>query len=216
VETPLKIVQTAAVAEIFHSATGLVRSPFFTTFIQVLSRLWALWGIVNHAPGACAGGTISIAHIGPVHLQLNLVTLLTCWCMSEILRYGLYAAKEAGAPVPYPLLWLRYSAFIVLYPLGVASEMAMVALALPTIKANRPWSLALPNALNWGFDYYAACFVGIACYVPGLPELYLHMVKQRKKVLGGGGSGGGGRSVASRGGRGRASPGRTRSARKAA
>jgi very-long-chain (3R)-3-hydroxyacyl-CoA dehydratase len=155
--------------------------------------------------------------VGPLHLQLNLVTLLTCWCVSEVLRYGLYAAKEAGSAVPYALLWLRYSAFILLYPLGVASEMAMVALALPTIRATRPWSLALPNPLNWGFDYYWACFVAIACYVPGLPELYLHMVKQRRKVLGGGSAGGrGGGAAAARGARGRASPARARSARKAA
>jgi very-long-chain (3R)-3-hydroxyacyl-CoA dehydratase len=216
VEVPLKIVQTAAVAEIFHSATGLVRSPFFTTFIQVLSRLWALWGIVNHAPDACSGGAISLLKVGPVHLQLNLLTLLTCWCVSEVLRYGLYAAKEGGLPIPHPLLWLRYSAFLVLYPVGVASEMSMVALALPTIRSARPWSLALPNALNWGFDYYWACFVAIACYVPGLPELYFHMLKQRGKVLGGGGGGAAGGAPRGRGAA-RAGPAaRTRSARKSA
>lgn len=42
---------------------------------------------------------------------------------------------------PYVLLWLRYTAFIGLYPLGVGSELAMVALALPTIRAQRPWSV---------------------------------------------------------------------------
>jgi len=42
---------------------------------------------------------------------------------------------------PYVLLWLRYTAFIVLYPLGVASELAMVALAMPTIRQERPLSI---------------------------------------------------------------------------
>ena len=72
--------------------------------------------------------------------------------------------------------------------------MTMVYLALPTIRKNRPLSLTMPNEYNFAFDYYYACFVAIACYVPGLPELYLHMVKQRKKVLGGGGGGGAGAS----------------------
>ena len=137
--------------------------------------------------------------------------------------------------MPYPLLWLRYSAFVVLYPLGVASgepgpgprpdpgphprphphfeplhtpdtpspqpsptEMAMVWLALPTIRKNRPLSITMPNAWNFALDYYVGCFLGIACYVPGLPELYMHMVKQHKKVLhGGGGGGGSGRGRAS-------------------
>lgn len=108
--------------------------------------------------------------------------------------------------MPYPLLWLRYSAFIVLYPLGVASEMAMVYLAMPTIRKNRPLSIAMPNAWNFALDYYVGCWLGVACYVPGLPELYLHMVKQRKKVLGGGGgaSGGGAGGASGSGARGKA------------
>lgn len=94
--------------------------------------------------------------------------------------------------MPYPLLWLRYSAFILLYPVGVASEMTMVYLAMPTIRKNRPLSIFMPNAWNFAIDYYVGCWLGVACYVPGLPELYLHMVKQRKKMLGGGGGGAGG------------------------
>ena len=42
---------------------------------------------------------------------------------------------------PYVLLWLRYTAFILLYPLGVGSELAMVALAMPSIRQNRPLSI---------------------------------------------------------------------------
>jgi very-long-chain (3R)-3-hydroxyacyl-CoA dehydratase len=50
------------------------------------------------------------------------------------------AVQELGMQ-PYVLLWLRYTAFLVLYPLGVSSELASVALALPTIRATRPWSI---------------------------------------------------------------------------
>lgn len=38
--------------------------------------------------------------------------------------------------MPYVLLWLRYTGFIVLYPIGVSSELAMLWFALPTIKAS--------------------------------------------------------------------------------
>lgn len=86
--------------------------------------------------------------------------------------------------MPYPLLWLRYSTFVILYPLGVASEMTMVYLAMPTIRKERPLSFSMPNSVNFAFDYYWFCWVAIACYVPGLPELYLHMLRQRKKILG--------------------------------
>ena len=93
------------------------------------------------------------------------------------------AMQEAGY-VPYPLLWLRYSTFVVLYPLGVASEMTMVYLAMPSIRKERPLSFSMPNRINFAFDYYVFCWLAIACYVPGLPELYFHMLRQRKKILG--------------------------------
>lgn len=43
VQLPLKIVQTAAVLEVFHSLFGLVRSPLMTTIMQVASRVILLW-----------------------------------------------------------------------------------------------------------------------------------------------------------------------------
>ena len=69
---------------------------------------------------------------------------------------------------PYALLWLRYTAFLVLYPLGVSSELAMVWLAAPRLRAERPFSVALPNAWNFAFDYHLACWVAVAAYVPGV------------------------------------------------
>ena len=180
--------------------------------IQVASRFWALWGIVGVAPKECSTGAVRLLRVGSVSLELNLITLLICWSVTEVLRYGFYACKVTiscvllylhiepvgtrGAEVwahvqelgtmPYPLLWLRYSTFVPLYPLGVASEMTMVYLAMPHIKAARPLSVSMPNSLNFGFDYYIVCWLAIACYIPGLPELYLHMLRQRKKILGSG------------------------------
>eukprot|EP00596_Hydrurales_sp_CCMP1899_P003293 CAMPEP_0119035764 /NCGR_PEP_ID=MMETSP1177-20130426/2969_1 /TAXON_ID=2985 /ORGANISM="Ochromonas sp, Strain CCMP1899" /LENGTH=90 /DNA_ID=CAMNT_0006994487 /DNA_START=132 /DNA_END=401 /DNA_ORIENTATION=- len=36
----LKVFQTMACLEILHSMVGLVKSPWFTTFMQVFSRVW--------------------------------------------------------------------------------------------------------------------------------------------------------------------------------
>eukprot|EP00951_Prasinocladus_malaysianus_P037525 scaffold403922_cov50-Prasinocladus_malaysianus.AAC.1 len=47
---PLKIVQTAALLEVVHSAVGLVRSPVLITAMQVASRIWILWGVVVAVP----------------------------------------------------------------------------------------------------------------------------------------------------------------------
>jgi very-long-chain (3R)-3-hydroxyacyl-CoA dehydratase len=44
-EVYLKVVQTIAVMEILHAYLKVVRSNPFTTFLQVFSRVWTLWGI---------------------------------------------------------------------------------------------------------------------------------------------------------------------------
>lgn len=77
--------------------------------------------------------------------------------------------QELGL-TPYFALWLRYTGFIVLYPIGVASELTMIYLALPTIKKTHLWSVALPNKLNFGFDYHTACLLVMLTYLPGTPE----------------------------------------------
>ena len=77
---------------------------------------------------------------------------------------------------PYPLLWLRYTTFIPLYPLGVASEMTMVALALPHIRKSQMWSIRMPNALNFAFDYFLFCLLAVAIYIPGRCLVVMRMV----------------------------------------
>ena len=75
------------------SGWGYQRSAGVTAVIQVLSRYWALWGIVEVAPQAVKHGALKLFSVGDVTLQLNLITLLFCWSLTEILRYGFYAAK---------------------------------------------------------------------------------------------------------------------------
>jgi very-long-chain (3R)-3-hydroxyacyl-CoA dehydratase len=62
----------------------------------------------------------------------------------------------------------RYSGFIVLYPIGVASELTMAWLALPIIKNTQMWSVELPNAWNFGFSYYITCILVMLSYIPGV------------------------------------------------
>ena len=63
----------------------------------MLSRIWALWGLVAVAPEACSTGAVTLLAAGPAKLQLNYVSLMMCWSLSEILRYGFYAAKARRA-----------------------------------------------------------------------------------------------------------------------
>lgn len=79
--------------------------------------------------------------------------------------------QEVATP-SYVLTWLRYSVFLPMYPLGVASELTMAWLALPTIKATGLWALRMPNKINFAFDYYVACWLIIALYLPGEPPAF--------------------------------------------
>jgi hypothetical protein len=65
----------------------------WSAVIQVLSRYWALWGIVEVAPEATSTGALTLLKADPVTLQLNMITLLFCWSVTEVLRYGFYAVK---------------------------------------------------------------------------------------------------------------------------
>ena len=60
------------------------------TAVQVASRLWVLWGLIQIAPHETSTGAL---RLGSSQLQLNLATLLIAWSTSEILRYSLYAFK---------------------------------------------------------------------------------------------------------------------------
>lgn len=193
VELPLKVSQTAAIMEVIHAAAGVVKSPVAITAMQVASRLWCLWGIVVPcADVTIPGGLLPqslISSLGlPDWVNINFISLMTAWACSEVIRYGFFALKEALGSPPYFASWLRYSGFIVLYPIGVSSELTMAWLALPFIKDTGLWSVEMPNSWNFGFSYYVLNILIMLTYIPGLPQLYGYMLTQRKKVLGGGGA----------------------------
>lgn len=181
VEVPLKIFQTAAILEALHCALGLVRASVFTTGMQVASRVGILWAVVDLVPDETTQG--SLQQLGP--LSPSFTSLIMAWSLVEIIRYGFFAAKALGLD-SYVLLWLRYSAFLPLYPLGVASEITMALLALPQVRRRKLLSIEMPNSWNFAFDYHTALIILIGVYLPGFPYMFFHMVRQRRKYLGSG------------------------------
>ncbi|RUS88985.1 hypothetical protein EGW08_003232 [Elysia chlorotica] len=170
VEDILLICQTAAVLEIVHSMVGLVRSNWVLTAFQVFSRVFLLWGVVWSVPEASEG--------------VPVLLWFTAWTVTEIIRYSFYFFSLLPGDVPYLLVWLRYTLFIFLYPIGVTGELMSIFAALPVVKKSHMYSFDLPNKWNVSFNYYYyLCFI-IVSYLPVFPQLYLHMFGQRKKVLG--------------------------------
>lgn len=169
----LAVSQTAAVMEILHSIFKLVRSPVFTTLVQVMSRIVVLWGAVEIG---CKDVTSS----------WFFTQMVIAWACSEVIRYSYYAVGlVAKDSIPKFMTWLRYSAFAVLYPMGITGEIMCLVNALPFMKANQTLSVALPNKHNFAFSfYYFTWFTLLGLYPYGSYIMYTYMLSQRKKVLG--------------------------------
>ena len=102
----VRYVQTLALLELVHSATGwppsiyilmivgLVRAPIVTTLLQVFSRIFLVWGIIPLCPNS-----IRDSNVYPI--------MLLAWSITEVIRYSFYAWNMLDE-VPYLLLWLRY------------------------------------------------------------------------------------------------------------
>jgi len=89
------------------------------------------------------------------------------WALVEVPRYLFYAFNILTGKVPYPLFFLRYNLFMVLYPSGISGEIMQLVKALTFYK------------LNYVVMWYVVLF-GLCCYVPGGPFMYFHMIGQRK------------------------------------
>jgi very-long-chain (3R)-3-hydroxyacyl-CoA dehydratase len=153
--------QLAMLLDVVHAAVGLVRSPLFTAAMQVASRVLVV--LVLHR--------FELARSSRVGLAL----ILAAWSPTEIIRYAFYCLKSLGrddASLPAPLLWLRYSSFLVLYPTGITGELLILYTALPQIQRDPTWH---PLA----YILYAV----FAIYPVGSVILFRHMLAQRHKTL---------------------------------
>ncbi|KAF9051067.1 PTPLA-domain-containing protein [Hymenopellis radicata] len=159
-------VQTCAILEVAHVMLGWVRSPLVTTAMQVTSRLYAIWGVTEQFPEVCSN---------PLY-----TTMVFAWSVTEVIRYSFYAANLLGHE-PYPLLYLRYTAFYVLYPMGASSEAFLNYATLPSSSPIPSWS-SWAKGMWKPTDYIRAILFLI--WWPGLYVMYTYMMAQRKKVLG--------------------------------
>ncbi|WVZ22655.1 hypothetical protein V8G54_001199 [Vigna mungo] len=87
------------------------------------------------------------------------------WSFPEIIRYSFFGVKETFGFIPSWLLWLRYSSFLVLYLTGISSEVGLIYIALPFIKASEKYCIRMPNKWNSSFDYFYAAIAAIGIYV---------------------------------------------------
>ena len=159
----LLFTQSLAVLEVVHVAIGIVKSNLVLTTVQVISRLLIVW-LVSEKYAASA--------YSPFYASLVLA-----WSLSEVARYPFYVNQLLNTP-SFMALWARYSFFIVLYPIGVMSEVMLIWNSLPH-DAPWPWQ----DASAWSLRDLV--FLGtLVLYPPGLFMLYTKLLASRRKVLG--------------------------------
>jgi very-long-chain (3R)-3-hydroxyacyl-CoA dehydratase len=164
------IFQLASVLEIVHAALNIVKGSPVSALMQWAGRSNIFFGVVRSVP--------------EVQSTPYVAAMLLAWTISEVIRYPWYAATTAKI-CPFWLTWLRYTAFIPLYPVGVVGEMGAAWFALPLIKQRRLHSISLPHRWNVSFDY-RVFMVGLLCVYPILWwQLYSLLLRQRRKKLGG-------------------------------
>ncbi|KAL3530697.1 hypothetical protein ACH5RR_010019 [Cinchona calisaya] len=163
----LCFLQSFAFLEVIYGAIGIVPSGVLFPLMQ--------WGGRAHFLLAIVRGVSEVQELPSVFITF------VAWSLSDVIRYLHYAINCTGNP-PYWLTYLRYTAFIVLYPAGVApGEMWLMYEALPFIKEKNLYAdffSVLP------FNYYIFVVILLIFYPFLWLKLYLHLFKQRSSKLG--------------------------------
>ncbi|XP_043698602.1 very-long-chain (3R)-3-hydroxyacyl-CoA dehydratase 2 [Telopea speciosissima] len=158
--------QAVSFLEVLHGAIGLVRSGVLFPLMQWGGRTQLLFLIVRQI--------VEVQELPSVFITF------VAWSLSELIRYSHYALSNLGN-CPSWLTYLRYTAFIVLYPIGVApGEMWLMYAALPFIKKKNLYAdffSGLP------FSFYSSVMALLVCYPFMWLKLYLHLFKQRRLKL---------------------------------
>ncbi|RVW66172.1 Very-long-chain (3R)-3-hydroxyacyl-CoA dehydratase 2 [Vitis vinifera] len=114
------LLQTVSFLEVVHGAIGLVPSGVLLPLMQ--------WGGRTHFLLAIVRRIVEVQELPSVFITF------IAWSISEVIRYSHYALHCMGS-CPSCITYLRYTAFILLYPVGVApGEMWLMYQALPFIK----------------------------------------------------------------------------------
>ncbi|KAF9691479.1 hypothetical protein EKO04_010203 [Ascochyta lentis] len=156
VEPRTRWIQTFTLIEVVHAAVGLVKSPVSTTAIQVLTRVIQVWMIWYSFPASTAASHAFFV-------------LVLAWSVADAIRY-FYLALNLHGKAPQVLVWLRYSMFYPLYPIGIGAEWWLMYKSIGPVGKVSP---VFPPVF-----YFL-----LALYVPGAYTMFTYMVKQRKKTL---------------------------------
>ena len=156
--------------EILHTLLGWSKGTLMFTVLQNLGRFLFLFIVV--APHQSA-------HVCP---PLTMVCL--AWSAIEVVRYPFYTLQLLNLKLEF-MTWLRYTAWIPLYPTGILSEILTLVYTLPEIDSKKIFDLELPNKFNVSFNlgFVLRIYVILVTFYFA-PQQFYHMYRQTMRKLG--------------------------------
>lgn len=161
--------QLAAFLEVIHPIAGIVKTGAMAPFMQVFGRNLVLFLVL--VPNE------------ELHQQSVVYGLFLVWSLIEVIRYPFYACQTVGIKIE-PLIWLRYTMWIPLYPLGIVFEGTLIWRAIPLLDESGRFSFSLPNVFNFSFSF--AWFLRLYLVLLFLGGFYMmgHIYSLRKQRYG--------------------------------
>jgi very-long-chain (3R)-3-hydroxyacyl-CoA dehydratase len=158
--TTIFFLQVIALIEILHAYKKWNNASVLLTSLQLLARIYILILIYS---------ILLTNMFNPIHdyFETILITLLVVWCIAEIIRYSYYIIILYHKKFSV-FIWLRYNAFIILYPIGVFLEFYIIYMAFK---------------LNSFLPIKIFLVISTIVYIIYFPKLYRHLLQQRKKTL---------------------------------
>uniref|UniRef100_A0A3P8XF16 Very-long-chain (3R)-3-hydroxyacyl-CoA dehydratase n=1 Tax=Esox lucius TaxID=8010 RepID=A0A3P8XF16_ESOLU len=141
--------QILASVEVLNAVFGLVKTGVVPTFIQVVGRNFILFIIF---------GSVEEMHNKPV-----VFFVFYLWSAIEVFRYPFYMLACIDTEWK-TITWLRYTAWVPLYPLGVLAEGVAVFQSISVFDERRLFSIPLPEGLGLGSSVSFSCILYV--YLP--------------------------------------------------
>lgn len=179
----LKAFQALALSEPMHVVLGFVKAPVITTMMQIFSRLFIVFAVCDMMESSHGERLLKASNGGNFPIFTFIVVF--SWCVVEAVRYLFYVITLMQMDVPL-LYWLRYSLFLVLYPVGIFFELFCCFIVVEFLSSNSEADTDLSMSL-----FTSRCYISLRCciiavmlsYIPGAPILFNHMLKNRKIKL---------------------------------
>jgi len=142
----VKMIHLMMILEVLHPVFGYTKGSVLNNSVHVGRRLMILFVLID----------------GEERMQSKPVTcyLLCIWTLLEVIRYPYYMLRVYNVDVGL-LTWLRYTAWIPLFPAGFVCEGVIALRDIPYFEETEKYSVLLPNSYNWSF------------YLPNLLRVYL-------------------------------------------